>query len=306
MCETRHDITFRSEGERIAGWHYPAPAASGAAPVIVMAHGFGAVIDMGLDRFARVFQAAGFAVLAFDYRRLGRSGGLPRQEIDPQAQIEDWRNAITHATRLPGVDGGRVGVWGTSYAGGHVLVLGATDPRIGCIVSQVPTISGNAVTKRRFTPAGLADIVAQNDADRAARMAGQAPQMRVLVSDDPAERPVYAAPEAVAWYLAAGQGTPFENRVTLRSLEYARGYEPGAHIAHIAPRPLLMIVADQDRITPTDLALDAFARAAEPKALERVAGDHFAPYGLALDQAAGAACAWFKRWLMPDAFQDAE
>lgn len=155
-------------------------------------------------------------MLAFDYRRLGRSGSTPRQEIEPAAQIEDWRNAITPAAHLPGIDATRIGIWGTSYAGGHVLVL---------------------------------------------------------VSADPADLPVYSAPEAVAWYLRAGAGTGFENRVTLRSLEYARAYEPGAHVAHISPRPLMMIVAEQDHITPTDLALNAFARASEPKALERIKGD---------------------------------
>ena len=161
-----------------------------------------------------------------------------------------------------------------------MLVLGATDPRVGCVVSQVPTISENAVAKRRFMPESLAEVVAQNAADRAARMAGRPARMagrparmRMLVSADPADLPVYSAPEAVAWYLRAGAGTGFENRVTLRSLEYARAYEPGAHVAHISPRPLMMIAAEQDHITPTDLALNAFARASEPKALERIKGD---------------------------------
>ena len=154
-----------------------------------------------------------------------------------------------------------------------MLVLGATDPRVGCVVSQVPTISENAVAKRRFMPESLAEVVAQNAADRAARMAGRPARMRMLVSADPADLPVYSAPEAVAWYLRAGAGTGFENRVTLRSLEYARAYEPGAHVAHISPRPLMMIAAEQDHITPTDLALNAFARASEPKALEWIKGD---------------------------------
>ncbi len=80
--------------------------ASDAAPrpAMVMAHGFGAVKEMHLDTFAARFAKAGFAVLVFDYRRLGASDGIPRQEIDPAAQIEDYRNAITWVAAQNGVD----------------------------------------------------------------------------------------------------------------------------------------------------------------------------------------------------------
>ena len=295
--DLREDISFNSEGETVRGWLYR-PAGQGPHPIIVMAHGFAAVKEMHLDSFAEAFAQAGFAVLVFDYRRLGASDGIPRQEIHPESQIEDYRNAITYAASLDGIDAARIGIWGTSYSGGHVLVVAATDPRVACVVSQVPTISGNAVTKRRFDRAALSAIVKDQNADRLARMQGAAPQVKTLVSHDKADRPMYAQSEAVEWYLsAASRGGQFENYVTLRSLEYARAYEPGAYVSFIAPCPLLMIVATEDVVTPTDLALEAFERANAPKSLHMIEGGHFQPYVTEFASASGAAIAWFKAHL---------
>jgi cephalosporin-C deacetylase-like acetyl esterase len=109
-----------------------------------MAHGFSAVKEMYLDRFAEVFAAAGLNVLVFDNRCFGASDGEPRQEIDPWAQVRDYRDAITYLHTLPEVDPGRIGIWGSSYSGGHVLVVAAIDRRVKAVVSQVPLISGHA------------------------------------------------------------------------------------------------------------------------------------------------------------------
>ena len=61
---------------------------------------------------------------------------------NPWRQIDDWRRAISYLEKLDVVDSKRLGAWGTSYAGGHVIVLGATDRRLLCVVAQAPTISG--------------------------------------------------------------------------------------------------------------------------------------------------------------------
>ncbi|APG86464.1 hydrolase of the alpha/beta superfamily (plasmid) [Sinorhizobium americanum CCGM7] len=61
----------------------------------------------------------------------------------------------------------------------------------------------------------------------------------------------------------------------------------------ISPTPLLMIVAEDDHLTPTDLALDAFDRAGEPKALEILPGGHFAPYTDLFGQSSRVAAEWF-------------
>jgi fermentation-respiration switch protein FrsA (DUF1100 family) len=65
------------------------------------------------------------------------------------------------------------------------------------------------------------------------------------------------------------------------------------YMARISPTPLLMIVADRDEITPTDIALRAFERALEPKQLVLLRGGHYHAYLEGFDQAARAARDWF-------------
>ena len=145
----RKDIEFKTQdGLTLKGWHYLPDRLSGKAPTIVMAHGFSAVKEMYLDKFAEAFAAAGLAALVFDNRNFGASGGEPRQEIDPWRQVSDYRDAITFAETLPETDAARIGIWGSSYSGGHVLVVGAIDRRVKCVVGQVPLISGHRNARR--------------------------------------------------------------------------------------------------------------------------------------------------------------
>lgn len=139
----RRDVAFDAEGVTLRGWFYPAEGATRTAPAIVLAHGFSAVKEMYLDKYAELFSANGLNVLVFDNRNFGDSDGTPRQEIDPWAQARDYRHAITYVTTLPETDPSRIGIWGSSYSGGHVLVVGAIDRRVKAVVAQVPLISGH-------------------------------------------------------------------------------------------------------------------------------------------------------------------
>jgi alpha-beta hydrolase superfamily lysophospholipase len=99
----RKDVEFKTQdGVPLAAWHYLPDQSSSKVPTIVMAHGFSAVKEMYLDKFAEVFAAAGLGALVFDNRNFGASGGEPRQEIDPWEQVRDYRDAITFAETLPG------------------------------------------------------------------------------------------------------------------------------------------------------------------------------------------------------------
>jgi hypothetical protein len=173
----RRDVDFDAEGVRLRGWFYPAHGESGTSPTIVMAHGYSAVKEMYLDKYAERFAAGGFNGLVFDNRNFGDSDGVPRQEIDPWAQIRDYRHAITYATTLPGVDPGQIGVWGSSYSGGHVLVVAAIDRRVKAVASQVPMVSGydnlRALVRSDFID-GMRQMF---DADRTARFGGAPPVM---------------------------------------------------------------------------------------------------------------------------------
>lgn len=108
-----------------------------------MAHGFGALRDWGLTPFADRFVQAGFAVVRFDYRGFGRSGGQPRRVVDGPAHVDDWVSVIDAVAARPDVDGSRLGIWGSSYSGGQVLVAASRRPQVvKAVSSQVPFVHG--------------------------------------------------------------------------------------------------------------------------------------------------------------------
>jgi uncharacterized protein len=291
----REDVEFDAEGVTLRGWLYRPDGAAGPVPTVVMAHGFSAVKEMYLDGFAEAFAAGGLGALVFDNRNFGASDGEPRQEIDPWQQVRDYRHAITYAQTRSEVDADRIGVWGTSYSGGHVLVLGAIDKRIKCVVAQVPLVSGFRNIQRLVRQDFLAPNREAMNADRAARYRGEAPAMVPVVDPDPMATSALPTPDSWEWFSEAGKGKApaWRNEVTLRSVEMLMEYEPSAYLERISPTPLLMVVAALDHLTPSDLALEAYQQAREPKRLVLLPDAHFDAYVKAFDAASGAARDWF-------------
>jgi hypothetical protein len=296
----RIDIEFAGEDETtLRGWLYlPAGSGAGPRPAITLAHGFAAVKEHGLDRFANAFAEAGFVVMVHDHRGFGASDGLPRQDIDPWRQIADWRCAIAYLENRPEVDAKRIGIWGTSYASGHAITLGATDRRVACVVAQVPTISGFEQGRRRVSPDATAMLEAAFADDERGALKGEPRRRTTIVSSDPDEPAAYRSLDAIAFYQESAGGS-WTNDVTLRSTRAARSYEPRVWVPRVSPTPLLMVVAMQDIITVTDLALSAYETALQPKRLVTIHGGHFAPYLEAFDVARKAAIEWFVEHLLP-------
>ena len=291
----RRDIEFDAEGVTLRGWFYDADGASGAAPTVVMAHGFSAVKEMYLDRFAEAFAAAGLNALVFDNRNFGASDGEPRQEIDPVQQVRDYRHAITYATTLDEVDPTRIGAWGSSYSGGHVLVLGAIDRRVKAVVAQVPLVSGSANIAELVRVDFRAGFRQMFDDDRAARYRGDPPAMVPVVAEDPLAPSALPTPDSWTWFTETSKtrAPSWKNEVTLRTVEMLGEYEPAAYIARISPTPLLMVVAREDHLTPAHLAIDAYERAREPKRLVILPGGHFDAYVDGFAEASTPARDWF-------------
>ena len=291
------EVTIPVEGDvKLGAWLF-IPEGVGVRPAITMAHGFAGTREHGIERFAEAFAAAGFVVILHDHRNFGTSGGDLRGDIDPWMQVADWRRAISYLETRPEVDPTRIGLWGTSYAGGHAIVLGATDRRLRCVVAQVPTISGYEQGLRRISPDALPALERAFNDDERAQLHGEPPRRQAVVSGDASVLAAYRSQDALDFYLQPIPADLWENEITLRSTRAARMYEPGNWISRVSPTPLLMIVARDDRLTVADLALAAYQRALEPKRLALIAGGHFDPY---LDQfpfAGAAATGWFREHL---------
>jgi uncharacterized protein len=151
--------TVWSEGIALAAEvHGPKSAAGQARPTIVLCHGWGGEMA-GLKRPAAAFAAAGYTAITFDYRGWGESGGrlvlgkpqAPRRDgrpfsaevielrevVHPWEHVQDIVSVLAWAVAQPEVDATKLGLWGTSYGGGHALFVTAYDARIKATVAQV-------------------------------------------------------------------------------------------------------------------------------------------------------------------------
>jgi hypothetical protein len=267
-----------------------------------MTHGFSATVDMALGDYAERVCESGSVVLAYDHRHLGLSDGEPRQLINPWRQTRDQIDALTWLAAQPEVDRDRLGVWGSSYSGGQVLVLGAVDPRVKAVVANVPFVGGfptEASVDERYAELrdALLDDSGEGPADATEDPVGP---FSVVTEGGRDDRVFLTQPESAEWFLDRGRraGVQWENRVWLRrAFGSTPAFDPAVAVPHLHA-PLLMVVATNDDVASTEAELATFAVAPEPKELVTIEGHHFTPYaGAALDQAAGAAAAWFTRWL---------
>lgn len=297
----RKDIEFKTlDGTTLRGWHYTPKDTHGRSPTIVMSHGFSATKEVFLDKYAELFAAAGFAVIVYDHRNFGDSDGNPRQEIDPWQQVRDFRDAITFAETLPTTDRQRIGIFGSSYSGGHVLVVGAIDRRVKCVVAQVPFISGARNVRRVARADQIAVMRQMFDEDRRSRAAGN-PPARIAVVAPEGQPCALPTPDSYQFKteVADKYAKTWINEITLRSLEMFTEYEPGAHIRAISPTPLLVVVAAEDHLTVTDLTLEAYENALQPKKLVMLPGGHFDAYVDNFERSGGSARDWFVEHLRP-------
>ncbi|GHH86205.1 hypothetical protein GCM10018793_57250 [Streptomyces sulfonofaciens] len=281
------------DGTKLAAWLFLPDETERPLPAITMAHGFGGTRYHALEPIARRISEAGYAVLLHDHRNFGDSEGAPRQDIDPHQQISDWRWVITHLGTHEEVDEQRIGIWGSSYAGGHTLVLAATDRRIKAVYAQVPTVSGYETGLRRVPPHEVRALEERFNQDERDQLTGKPPVYVPFVDADPANQASYRQREAVDFYLNWAPEDKWANEVTLQSNRRARAYEPGLWLPRIAPTPLLMLVATDDDVAPTDIALAGFERAREPKKLVFLEGNHFSPYVQQFEFTTSVAIDWF-------------
>jgi len=263
------EIEFQSDGIVLRGW-LRLPDGAGPHPLVILAHGLGGLKEWDIPAVAAALVGAGIAAMAFDYRNYGDSAGTPREEIDHCGQIEDFQSAITFASTRPEIDAERIGLWGTSLGGRNVLAVAALDQRVKCVFSQVPAI----LNLRRWLRYG-AMFVSGGDVtrfhrdlaeDRRDRAVGKAPR---YVSMEPGPND-----EVRERLLAFGEAElrNYKDRITIRSFEPTVAHEVMHLMTLIAPKPLRMVVTEQDTLYAGQI--EAFNAALEPKSLIVLPGHH--------------------------------
>jgi dienelactone hydrolase len=244
----REDVWFNSGSDRISAWLYR-PASDGDTPLLVMAHGLGAVRTMRLDAYAERFCKAGYACLVFDYRNFGDSEGAPRQLLDIRMQLQDWTVAVAYARTLAGIDRDRIGLWGTSFGGGHVIATAARLPGIAAVVAQCP-FTDSIASLGAMSPLISARITALAVRDLIGARLGRPPVM-VQTAGRPGEVALMHAPDSYPGYMKlVPGGTTLRNEVAARIGVQFITYRPG-RLAVKIPCPILFCVCETDTIAPS-------------------------------------------------------
>ncbi len=271
----REDVQFTSGADRISAWLYR-PAGAGAPPLLVMAHGLGAVRTMRLDAYAERFAAAGYACLVFDYRNFGDSEGQPRQVLDIDMQLADWAAAVAYARTLDGIDHDRIALWGTSFAGGHVIATAARLPGIAAVVAQCPFTDGIASARTISNPLATARITVRAIRDVIGARLGRPPVM-IATAGKPGDVALMNTPDSYAGYLRlVPEGVELRNEIAARITMKVFTYRPGLLAAKIGC-PILFCVCEHDSLAPADATLRHAAKAPRGEVRTYPEG-HFAIY----------------------------
>jgi dienelactone hydrolase len=258
MSEVTREIApnaaeFLSNGVCCRGWFYEPPARVSDG-CVVMAHGFGASPDGPLGQVARRIAAAGIAAFAFDYRHFGDSDGHPREQLDIDRQLDDWRAAIVYVRGRSDVDPELIGLWGSSLSGGQVLCVAASDRRIACVVSQVPYTDGHALARA----AGLRHLVKLLPAiarDALQTANGRAPYM-ISGLGPPGESAAVRTRVAETYDSLVADAPSWPNRVNASAMLQVYRFRP-AQMAQQIRCPLLVVLGYRDHVAPADAAMRA-------------------------------------------------
>jgi dienelactone hydrolase len=293
---TTREVTFFSDGTACwAKLFFPKGfAATGSTPGIVLANGW-AGMHFSIEKYGARFAERGLVAMVIDYRGWGYSDGYvsPAERLKPPAEVkypdevrflktraevsikrtrllplkhvEDYRNAVSFLQGEPGVDREGIGIWGTSFAGGHVIATAAQDARVKAVVGQIPAIAGKDLPE------------------------GPVP-LRGALLDDAIRR------------ARTGQGGEFETGYSQRRMvdietnQAVAEYRPFHELRKVGKRPVLFIVAQNEQLFRNrDHAYAALDVLQGPKKLIEIPGiTHFEIYiGEAFETSSNAAADWF-------------
>ena len=291
----KRPVSFYSEGVRLVGdLYYPESLKPGERRAgIVLCHGYTGVKDIYLPDNARVLNEAGYVAMTFDYKGWGDSEG-PRSRLAPYSRVADVQAALTFLGTVPEVDPDRLGIYGTSYGGATVVWVGAIDRRVKCVVSVVGIGNGERWMRSVRRPDEFHDLLERSRQDRMKRAldgkSGFVAREEILLPDR----------QSAELAAAARRNNPAA--VSVIPLEYVDEtlqFNPEWVVDKIAPRPILFITTDDDRLVPPEESIQLHARAGEPKKLVVLEGyGHYEVYmEPAFSRVMQATVAWYREHL---------
>ncbi|KAH7319001.1 Alpha/Beta hydrolase protein [Rhexocercosporidium sp. MPI-PUGE-AT-0058] len=207
---------------------------------------FACVKEMFIPDVAEAFQAANITALIYDPRNTGASEGLPRQEIIPQKQIQDYSDALTYLSRHPLVDPTRIAFWGFSFSGMVCLNAAALDKRAKFVIAVCPLTDFSFGGKK-------SKVLAKAMKDRESQALGNAPFCLPVLTEageNPAGFGVGTASEDFGLILNAEKTAPnYRNSTTLQTYYHIAAWQPYGLIPQVSPTAVLMLTPENDQIS---------------------------------------------------------
>jgi pimeloyl-ACP methyl ester carboxylesterase len=261
-------VTVPSDGLRLSGiLHLPDGCRAGERrPGILVLHGFGGNKDGATHRIeAEMYESWGYVVLRFDMRGCGESGGTPGRILCPD-QVADTRNALSWLAARAEVLPERIAVSGQSFGAAVAVYAGGVDERVAAVVSIGGW--GNGLRKfqgQRRGEEAWARFTAMLDEGRRHR---ERTGRSMMVS----RWDIVPIPEHLRANLPPGSVMQFPAE-TAQSMCDFRAEDV---IANFAPRPVLLLHAANDSVTPTEQSIEMFRHAGRNAELVLLSGiDHF-------------------------------
>ncbi len=270
----------------------PAQSATRPLPAIVLCHGFCGIQDILLPAFASAFTQAGFATVTFDYRGFGASEG-ERGRLIPEWQIADILSVVGWLETQPGVDAGRIGLWGTSFGGCHIFGAAARNPRIKCLVSQLAFADGEAIVTGQMSAEekrGFVESLEKMAQKREATGKEMLVAITRVLSDD----------ESKAFFNENKERYPaMDIKIPFLTVRETLLYRPAENAARISC-PTLVVIAGADTVNPPEQgqALYDAVGAVQKQLYVEEGARHYDMYsGPHFENSIAQQLAWFRQYL---------
>ena len=276
MINTYEDIEFFSDDILLRGRLYLGLGSS-LLPSIIMAHGTSATITMGINHYAEKFQEKGFNVLLYDHEGIGLSDGKP-QLINPWTQGRGYKNAYNYLKNKNYLHNNKFLLWGESFSGMLVLVVGALIKDISGIISVTPSC-GTEQIKFKNKLEGfntLKDIFFKGKLyDYSNDVIGPI----AVVSNNQERKPSLLEPkEAYDWFMALGKSknSKWKNIITRVIPRTEVPFTPQLTASFIKS-PTLIITGKEDEIIQANLKIqkEVYKHIPSEKKMFEISGGHF-------------------------------
>ncbi|MFZ4831821.1 UilS family quorum-quenching N-acyl-homoserine lactonase [Rouxiella sp. Mn2063] len=262
------------------------------SPVIILCHGFCGIQDLLLPAFADAFAQAGFSAVTFDYRGFGASGG-ERGRLVPAMQIEDILSVVEWVKTQPSIDAERIGLWGSSFGGCHVLAAAAENADIKCVVSQLAFADGEEIVTGKMSAEDKAGFIATLD-KMADKKQATGKEMFVSLTK------VLSDAESKAFFEEYKVLFPaMDIKISFLTVRETLQYKPKDNAARVTC-PVLVVVAANDTVNPPEqgVALYEAVGSAQKKLHVEEEARHYDMYnGKHFDNIIVEQTAWFKQYI---------